>query len=131
MKFTIKRSKWYRGKGTRDSRLLLGNGKQCCFGQICSQLGVPDIQLLNRPVVRSLPVFEKLVNQDISLTEAKQGHKWVSPVYDTIMQSDRYEHGWVAEGYAVNDEPYIDENRREERLTTLLANAGHELVFED
>jgi hypothetical protein len=54
MKFTIKRSKWLRGNGGSISGLLTAKGNQCCMGQVCSQLGIPDNALISRAYIHDI-----------------------------------------------------------------------------
>lgn len=46
MKLVIDRAKWYRGQGSGDSALLLGDGTMCCLGFYAKALGAADRDIL-------------------------------------------------------------------------------------
>lgn len=124
MKFTIKRSKWLRGEGVSKSRLLRkGDGKQCCIGQICLQLGVPDkaitdITDVNNILIEHSPKLEKVLTPLLLLSDKQEGY--------------RHAAGWVGSAYCINDAQDVpDDATREKHLAELAAANGHELVFVD
>lgn len=117
MKFTIKRSKWYRGHKF-DSLLMRGDGSQCCVGQMCSQLGVRDADLLGRAISSDLP---DLPDMGLATKEA------LSPLLDRFGR----DLPWVVSAYVVNDDAEIGDDEREPKLAAIAAAAGHELVFID
>jgi hypothetical protein len=111
MKFVIKRSKWYRGRGPHESALLREDGTQCCVGQMCSQIGLADSAILNR----------KTVSQLINPQQREY--------YDqTLKVLDRFS---FSEAYDINDRTYLTDHERERELKNLVEAAGHEIVFED
>ena len=53
MKVTIDRTKWYRGKGSATSRLLIdadspNHGKMCCLGFVCLALGASKKEICGK-----------------------------------------------------------------------------------
>lgn len=69
MKVTIDRTKWYRGKGSSTSRLLVDastdRGKMCCLGFVCLALGASENDILGKqmPFSEGVPrIFPKWLN---------------------------------------------------------------------
>ena len=48
MKFTINRTRWYRGNGGCGSALLLRGGKMCCLGFYLKSCGIQKKKLLGK-----------------------------------------------------------------------------------
>lgn len=104
--FTITRSKWLRGEGPQYSQLLRErDGKMCCLGQICEQLGVSREKLVGRVYPRQLVNIygEKLP-------------QWLVASVEMAME---------------NDHMAISDVRREENLKMLASVRGVNLVFVD
>ena len=49
IKFTVKRSNWFRGEGSERSRLLRGDGKMCCLGFLALSCGFTEEEILQKP----------------------------------------------------------------------------------
>jgi hypothetical protein len=116
MTFTIKRSKWLRGAGAGEL-LREDDHLQCCVGQMCSQLGVPD------NVIEGECVLEFLSNRVLADERLS--------VLITDRGCDIRERKWVETAYGINDETLIADDERERQLADLAAANGHELVFTD
>lgn len=111
MKFVLDKSKWLRGQATpeNESALLTSEGKQCCVGQWCSQVGIPDEALRFRGSVIQLNAEHML----------KFKEAWGD-------QIDSW--GTKLSGcYNINDNGYTTDDEKIERLRETLAGLGHEL----
>jgi hypothetical protein len=118
MKFTIDRTKWYRGNSVGSKLLRAEDCKQCCVGQMCSQLGVNDLDLLG-----ITSVWRLLERNELGLLPitAKENMK--------PLLSDGVEARWVEEAYSINDRDDLCDTEREHLLIELLRRNGHELEF--
>jgi hypothetical protein len=117
MEFVIDRSKWFRGQGPNGSSLLRKDHTQCCVGQMCSQLGLPNTILLGESTVNGL-FCDELVDGDL--------REKLSPLADIDAEKD-----WVEVAYTINDSRDIDDTEREKQLQELVAPHGHTLRFVD
>lgn len=111
--FTIERSKWLRGEGANNSMLFRSDGKLCCLGQVCQQLGFSESDMLKQESPSNLRTLIE------GLTEVRQCRKVVS---DTV-------HG--SEMMRVNDETLDEWEDREQALSELAQQAGFSLKFID
>ncbi len=101
MKFIIDRRVWLRGEGSANSFLLRpADGKMCCMGQVCLQLGVVPADLERRKIMSG--------EQEMKLT------------------SDRC---LVNAAYSANDNEFGTDAAREEKLTDIFGTIGHEIEF--
>ena len=119
MKLVIERSKWYRGKGDKDSRLLVtkslvpeDNGKMCCLGFCALMLGVPKeyIENVGMPMRRFL---------EFGVPE------WFGT---NVFDKDRQE---LYDFACTNDDTTLDEEYREARITELFAKKDIQVEFVD
>jgi hypothetical protein len=125
MNFTIKRSKWLRGQSETWSALLRIDGMQCCVGQMCSQLGISDDELLGESIIESLVESpddiereEKRLNPLVRIRDDDDGPRVV-------------EQDWINECYSINDMLSISDAEREQLLIAQAASDGHTLTFVD
>ncbi len=109
-KFIIDRTKWHRGKGTQNSRLLSpSSGKMCCLGFLCKAYGVTDEQM-----------FDIAVPYKLSDTARQKLPKWLQ------------DHNTPADLLiGVNDKCDIVGAEKEKQLTRLFALKGIEVTFVD
>jgi hypothetical protein len=120
MKFTIERSKWLRGEGGAKSGLLRGSdGKMCCIGQVCSQLGVKNESLEN------LKSVEQVIGRHV------KGEGFASASEVLCEKDGRTEMDWLHAAYVANDDPGISDDEREKALISIAKFVGHEFVFVD
>jgi hypothetical protein len=145
MKFVIDRSKWLRGEGTGDSFLLRpSDGKMCCVGQMCKQLGVSD------DILRSRKSVGHLLNSMRKLTSAIVHLKLVIPELHGLLNifvkvipingddGEVVQEEFLQTAYVINDARSLAgvdgedlAQAREARLTEIFNEAGHELEFVD
>ena len=147
MKLRINRNTWKSGSCGEGSTMLLNRqGYQCCLGQVCSQLGVPDDRLLY------LTGPSHMLGRAYELEARKKlPEGTLEDIYQKISEVLRLppleEHGFlrwdgnselVQEAIRLNDHPSainpdypIDRRTREEWLIELFAKHGHELEFYD
>jgi hypothetical protein len=158
MKFIIDRTKWLRGE--RDSKLLRSDdGKQCCIGQVCSQLKVDDSRLRDVGTVNSilyytdgepdaqkhlLELLEPILQAEVNLPGSSNsrctrsasdlgsaGETKNPDMHDAAgaIRVKPFELPWVDEAYRINDDPDFDDLTREQKLNELVAPHGHEFEF--
>jgi len=126
MKLIIDRSIWYRGRGSRGSRLLrLQDGRRCCLGIYLGALGVADEALNDTPtpdtldvhVIKNMPaamwLFDWAHNSDLRTVRG------VSPLLSLLCKRL----------LTVNDDSHIAERQREDRVQRLFATAGITVTF--
>jgi hypothetical protein len=124
MKFTVKRSEWLRGEGHDTSRLRrAGDGKKCCWGFACEQMGI-SLSLSYEPpgissILQQMPLDQRATSPLMEFCTVK--------LYSDFL----CEKEWVYETYAVNDSEVISDACREQRLKELFAAEGHEIEFVD
>ena len=111
--FTVKRSEWFRGKGSVESKLLREDGKRCCIGFVGQQCGFTDEQLRN---VSS--VSWTLFNADV---RKEQWPSWMSERYGGDIQA----------AYGTNDDEKLTDEERETKLKEIFARNSDEIVFVD
>lgn len=124
--FTIDRTTWRRGGHTQKSNmdivgptyLLNTEGYRCCLGQICNQLGIPDVCLLSIPNPKILSI-----SSDSSKKKAYQ--KWADefgdfPFHTAIRINDSFMYSTIAG---------IDDSQREKDLIELFTKYDYELEF--
>lgn len=111
--FVINRSKWFRGKGATNSRLLTASGLMCCLGQIGEQCGIaPDI-LRYKTSPSVLPSDECNKYPTCFFV----GHQRNSDLTCRAM--------------SLNDNSSLLDEDREQRLIDLFAEKGITLTFVD
>ncbi len=115
MKFTINRKKWLRGIGAFSYLRRSADGKMCCVGQVCRQLGVPSVRLTGEFAVRDLLYEHGYDDRLTPLTRKSEGAA--------------VERKWVKKAYEINDDDCIGDAERERKLTALANRNGHTFVF--
>lgn len=118
-KFTITRSKWARGNINKPSEMLNRTGHMCCLGQIASQCGVPDYQLLHT----ADPT-------DLAGTRSEHEELFVELGLVHPTRNNRAT-DFCIKAVHDNDDKDITEETREVRLTELFSQNGIELEFKD
>lgn len=111
--FYVSRKNWLRGKGCKNSYLLHPtNGSMCCLGFFCNQLGVPkeDLKRLKEP--------QQLLE--------KKG--WEDIPYLMNIHSENQKQLTIT-AMVINDDDFIEDDIREEKLIELFASEGIELEF--
>jgi len=111
MKLVIDRKTWYRGKGSKDSRLLNNEGQKCCLGFLATACGIEDEKIFNTSKCDFLD-FEDVEKFPRTICD-KLG-------YDTALTMSLYE---------INDSYYFDNIQREKLLTEQFVEAGIEVEF--
>jgi hypothetical protein len=111
MKFIVDRTKWYRGQGFAQSRLLTPDGKRCCIGFVGQQVGCTDQELLNKDTVARLYGIAYERN--------------VVGLFPAWMQN----HDKLQNAYAINDNSEISDGLREAQLKEEFAKNGDEIEF--
>lgn len=110
MRFVIDRSKWLRGED--ESQLFRPrDGRMCCIGQVCLQLGLDTNDISRKAGVSTLDLSRQF---------------YVVPLVE-----DGASAGWVRDCYGINDDKEITDKKRERLLVKKFAANGHELVFID
>ena len=108
--YTVKRSEWFRGQGSSESRLLReDDNKRCCIGFVGAQLGIPDENLLDISDVFSID----------------------SDTWPDWMRQYRSSNDPINIAYGINDQELLPDTDRERRLADLFAEHGDTLLFVD
>lgn len=122
-KFTIQRSKWFRGQAKLASYLRVDhagptNGHMCCLGFYSVACGLDSTQITGVAVTRhiSSPTPTEM--------EWLRGRASIDPLH---ARRDFVEDRIAA----VNDSVDIPESEREQQITEWFAKQGIEVVFED
>lgn len=132
VKFTVYRDEWHRGKSPTGSKLLIvpdgpyvtptGKEQKCCLGFRALAVGHTPLDIANVTYPKRL---------DETSIGGLTGHDWKGLVTDG--------HGIAAARHTpacdriatINDNEYITDEEREERLTKEFALVGDEILFED
>jgi hypothetical protein len=115
-RFVVKRSSWWRGQGSYNSKLLRRDGQMCCLGFYC--LAHAAIKAVIRGV--AMP-------RDIADYSRAKLPAWLF-VRGVLYCRERTVVDRIS---GVNDTCYITSEQRETQLTALFAEAGVEVQFED
>jgi len=120
MKFIIDRTKWLRGEGYKQSRLLRpSDGKQCCLGQIGRQCGLS---------VRSIK--DQIGPSDAVQKFHSTRMKWPEPLRPTpAIGGISCDPDLSRTMMLVNDDTDISDSEREARLIDLAKVEHIELEF--
>lgn len=121
MKVTVDRKTWYRGQGSKHSRLQIeGTNERCCLGFACVQAGVPEEKIIGfaQPwwLAQNHPEIVSLLSFLIQDTD----------IYPGIEYDNK---DWVTWAAMTNDNPDISDEKREKELKRLFASGGHEIEF--
>lgn len=114
MKFVVKRSEWYRGKGSSASMLLRKDGMKCCIGFVGQQCGIPDYELMCR---RQVWTFTRSCH--------------LETVWPEWMMRAVGDYTDINKAYVFNDDPNISDTEREFKLAEIFKKNGDEIVFVD
>jgi hypothetical protein len=112
--FVIDRSKWRTGGADfnhkyGDTLLLNSKGFMCCLGFFCNQIE-------NRTTDEIL-----FVPNPSQLDDNIRG--------SNLIGDDGYNKPWVETAISINDDDYISNEAREERIHKLFKNNGYDLKF--
>lgn len=114
-KFTVDRTKWYRGQGYTESRLLRGDGMMCCIGFVGLQCGISPEALMGQDIIwRSVK----------DNTDPQPWPAWMTDQSKPVGAD-------ITAAYIINDDRDIDDAAREKKLQGLFAEYGDEIVFEN
>lgn len=106
IKVVVDRKKWYRGKGSDSSGLLLNNGKMCCIGFLARRLGCKPREIRDRP---TLMMVDRLA---------------------VTLLLDKYR-DIIDDAYQTNDDQEIDDKARERELKVYGKEMGVNFVFKN
>ena len=120
MKLEIDRSKWLRGEGGVNSKLLrYSDGKMCCLGFLALECGFEDDEIRNR----SNP-------SELNCSPGQAGFGWlVKEIYVGPRGWDTSRAG--EEAIDINDNEKLTQDQRERMLADLFEDNGIELSFVD
>ncbi len=117
MDFVVDRKTWHRGES--GSRLYVSETKkQCCIGQVCSQLGVKTHLL-------------KDVGSVQGVMELHGGEDSLEKMNGILVKKGKESFGWLWECYAINDSLGISEEDRESKITEAFKLNGHTITFKN
>ncbi len=120
MKFTVKRSEWLNGEGGINSKLLREkDGKKCCLGFCCLQLGCTEDEIKN-------------MHNPWEVVSRYGSEGKFKKICELFCDEERRDYlDWTAKLMLHNDMISTTQDTRELQLIMLFAEKGHELVFED
>lgn len=114
--FIVDRSKWYRGQGSTNSKLLREDGTRCCIGFVGNQCGIEDANLLNRASI------------NLGRSENDIENEWPRWMTQPSI-TDSFTGCSIGDAYEVNDSRHITEPNRELQLIEIFAKHGDTLEF--
>lgn len=117
MQFTVDRKTWYRGKGSKGSRLLREDGMMCCLGHVSLQCGLTAEEILDRADPASVS------------DEAAPKISWLLTDADDDSERQFANNPSCAEAMETNDDEELADADREKAIVSIFANWGHELTF--
>lgn len=107
MKFTVDRKTWFRGNGHAHSSLLKENGLRCCLGFVGNQSGIPDDEMIGEGIPSEvLP---------------DKWPKWL--IRKKRPSASCYK------AMETNDDPTMQDARRETIIKTIFSKHGDEIEF--
>lgn len=116
MKFTVKRSRWYRGQGGVTSRLRQSDGTMCCLGFLGETCGISESAMLN-----------KLMPEDVASYADRK--KWPPGLIAVEVDGTRWRTDAANEMSMTNDSRALGDDEREAKLTELFKGLGIEVEF--
>lgn len=130
MKVKVSRRKWTRG-GLFDTGLLvekgeLGEGRMCCLGFACLQMGV------RRKVLTGLAMPDDILLADETTyngVEATEKEKQLVRKSALIAKNGKKNSKLTERAAAINDNDYMPDAVREKKLKTLFRKFGHTITF--
>ena len=117
--FTVKRSSWLRGEGSKNSALLRDDGKQCCLGFIAEQCGVDRSRL-----TRTYP-------SRLEFSDQKLLPECFYEVENDIISDIKDDSQLVRSAASINDDSSIEDVERERNLVKLFLKHDITLKFVD
>lgn len=106
----IDRTKWYRGRGSPDSKLMrMDDGKMCCLGFACLKLGATEDQITGEEYPEGTDILLR------GLTIKEKGK-----LKNTIF-SQQAAH--------VNDDQGLGDSNREKQLYEMAIESGFKFTF--
>lgn len=127
-KFTLDRSRWYRGKGPGGSALLrASDGKMCCLGLYLESCGVPHGELTWKVYPSGSKDRLPAEGQWLA-TDDDTRRTYSVPSYDKDSTLPTFASNFIA---YTNDDRSIDDEEREKILTKAFAENGVEVTFVD
>lgn len=129
MKFTIKRSEWYRGLGGEHSRLLTPSGRKCCLGFRAEAVGYTAVSMFNVGLPSILvatgespaDLWRGIVTKVDADNPAEDILAIPLPAYYITALGRTL--------VSINDDKTMDDIEREARLTKIFASVGDEVTF--
>lgn len=119
MKFTVQRSRWYRGQGGSGSKLALEDGTMCCLGFLGRDCNIPGEALLNVGTPDLVPTKE--VEKWPEGLVARMGDVKHTPLPVTTATGTQI--------IRVNDATYLTDDRREKELVRLFKQIDVDVEF--
>lgn len=115
--FTVKRSNWYRGLGSENSRLLNSEGKMCCLGFYSLACGFKKQEIDD--IESPLNILENYTSKDWKTCLLNRSS--IAPV-NTFLSMELMK---------INDQYFTSDKIREDEITRLFKQVGIKVNFED
>ena len=123
----IDRTLWLRGE--KDSSLFRPeDGKSCCVGLVCAELGVPKEKMAHIGTIDDL-TSEKVV---VPLEFVIENESYHECNCDSCEESDTRQYTekhYLSDMYSINDDLATDDVDKERKLIPLFASVGLEVEF--
>lgn len=125
-KFTVKRKRWLRGKGSDESRLLTNSNKMCCLGFYARACGLSTKQIKDQSSPENA-AFIYTYSDDDYYASPEKDKVWKTKLInkygrDTATCSSLME---------TNDDEDMKDSVREKKIKSLFKKLGITVKFED
>lgn len=125
-KFTVERSRWFRGKGSTASALMVDGDRMCCLGFLAMRCGLKaheitgegDLGTLGEDLPGRMRELSQQLPSLISISRSDDDENLLVKTTNT--------HDLIV---TVNDDQNIDDETRERELTRLFSTAGITVEF--
>lgn len=125
MRFEVSRKRWYRGKGSKSSRLLRHDGTMCCLGFRCLAAGCTEDEIVGATLPHKIPLKEYTNGSMRSFISEKKMEGLVE-IGESNWRVPTAKCELIA---SHNDDEYEIDADREAKLRELFASIGDEVVF--
>lgn len=113
----IDRNIWFRGQGSKESKLLNDNGKMCCVGIYLKACGVPEEDILN---VRTA---DELADEFSNKNKLPEEAKWL---FDFVQRCRSIR---ATDLYIINDDVMEIDSSREDYIRHKFAEVDVVVTF--
>lgn len=118
MKYIVKESEWYRGKGSESSYLLKDSGLKCCLGFVGEQCDISK-----RKLRYNCEPYDTVMNNGFfSKITKDKWPKWFFNIFDGSTND-------VHELMYINDNKFMSDHERKKKIREIFKKHGDKIVF--